>query len=147
MIPYLDADFLLTLLVNTHETHRANTLLRRIAGPLQLNALHQLQAENLIMRRVRSTTITEQQEGERAFRLWHHYYSEAVFAFSRADWQAAYELALNWNRNPPLPPAPLLLYHPALAAVAGASHFLSFNPRSRAVAKRAGLKVLPVALD
>src|SRR5437868_2725336 len=33
MTPYLDADFLLTLLVNTDETHRANMLLRRMAGP------------------------------------------------------------------------------------------------------------------
>jgi hypothetical protein len=147
MIPYLDADFLLTLLVNTDETHRANTLLRRTGGPLELNSLHQLQAENLIMRRVRSTSIREQQEGERAFRLWNNYHTEAVFAFRVANWEAAYQLALKWNRNAPLPPPPLLLYHPALATVAGASHFLSFNPRSRAVAKRAGLKLLPNRLD
>src|SRR2546427_11507991 len=100
MSPYLDADFLLTLLVDTNRTHSANVLLRRLAGPLQLNALHQLQAENLIMRRVRSSSAAEQEEGERAFRLWNQYHAEAVFVLTAADWETAYDLALNWNRNP-----------------------------------------------
>jgi hypothetical protein len=44
------------------------------------------------------------------------------------------------------PPSPLLILHPALASVASASHFLSLDPRSRAFAKAAGLKLFPEAL-
>lgn len=144
MTPYLDADFLLHLLLRTRETERATHLLREIDGPVVLNYLHQLQAENLLMRQIRSPDPASQEAGHAGLRLWNQYHAEAVFAVAEADWDAAYLRALGWNRNHPgLPPPPLLLFHPALAASAGATHFLSFEPRSRAMAQRAGLKLLP----
>jgi len=40
----------------------------------------------------------------------------------------------------------LLLLWPALAASSGATHFLSFDPRTRRLASGAGLELLPESL-
>jgi hypothetical protein len=80
-------------------------------------------------------------------RLWRGYLDEGVFQIQSVDWETAFRVAITWNRGYTTPaPAPLLLLHPALAATAGASHFLSFDPRSRRAAKSAGLRPLPEQL-
>jgi hypothetical protein len=48
MTPYLDAGFLLTLLVPTDGSTIADRLLRTTTSLFPLNFLHQLQAENLL---------------------------------------------------------------------------------------------------
>lgn len=60
------------------------------------------------------------------------------------DWDSAFRAALTWNhQNLDTPPPFLLLLHPALAEVAGATHFLSFDSRSRALAQSSGLALRP----
>jgi hypothetical protein len=65
-------------------------------------------------------------------------------ALASPDWNGALRVAISWNAqfSKNVPPA-LLLLHPALAAVLGATKFLSFDPRSRVTAKAAGLQILP----
>ena len=147
MTPYLDAGFLLTLLVPTAGSSSANRLLRRASAPFTMNFLHQLQVENILLSFEKSEDPSRQTAGRKAAQLWKHYLLEGVFQFVSTDWDTAFHLAVAWNRqHPSAPPPPLLILHPALAAVAGATDFLSFDPRSRAVARFAGLRVLPERL-
>ena len=115
-------------------------------APIALNFLHQLQAENLLIGLQHADT-GRQVAGREGMRLWRHYLAEGVFQLTPADWDSAFRQAIRWNSQfVNSPPLPLLILHPALAFSAGASEFLSFDPRSRAVAKAAGLKIQPERL-
>ena len=121
--------------------------MRRVQAPFFLNFLHQLQAENFLVRGQTEGTADEQRAALEGNKLWRQYVDEGVFQFRSADWETAFRVAVTWNRAyTRKAPAPLLLLHPALAAVAGASHFLSFDPRSRQAARAAGLRLLPEEL-
>jgi hypothetical protein len=144
MTAYLDAGFLLTLLIRTPGSLLAQNILGRLDAPFQLNFLHQLQAENLLARTQLSGDSIEEATGLEGQRLWRYHLAEGVFQVGPADWDTSLALAVKWNRQfTEAPPVPLLILHPALAAVAGATHFMSFDPRSRSLAKAAGLKLLP----
>jgi hypothetical protein len=62
------------------------------------------------------------------------------------DWESAFRLAITWNGHGITPPPLLLLLHPALAFSEGATHFMSFDPRSREIARAAGLRIQPKML-
>ena len=49
MKPYLDGGFLLVLLTRTPATSIASAILRQISPPIQINFLHQLQADGLAL--------------------------------------------------------------------------------------------------
>lgn len=147
MTAYVDAGFLLILLIRTPGSSLAQSVLRRTDAPFQLNFLHQLQTENLLARTQLSADPLEQAAGLEGQQLWRNYLAEGVFQISATDWDTALALAVKWNRQfTEPPPLPLLIVHPALAAVAGATHFMSFDPRSRSLARAAGLKLLPARL-
>ena len=146
MTPYLDAGFLLTLLVQTSGSPDAIRLLQQVEGPARLNLLHSLQAESLFATLRQSENPRKRAAGERAVQVWHHYFAEGILQLTPANWNSAFQAAIVWTRDLAGPVLPLLMLHPALAAVAEATHFLSFDPRSRSVAEAAGLKVLPERL-
>lgn len=147
MTAYLDAGFLLTLIVRTPASPLAQRVLRRARAPFNLNFLHRLQAENLLARAVLSGDKKEQSAGLAGQRIWRHFLAEGVFQVVTADWDTALLVALKWNKAfAEAPPPPLLILHPALATVSGATHFLSFDPRPRSLAQTAGLKLLPERL-
>ncbi len=147
MTPYLDAGFLITLLIKTPGSRHAREAIRRFQAPFALNFLHQLQTENFLVRGQTDGTTEEQRAALEGNRLWRQYLDEGVFQVQSVDWETAFRVAITWNRGyTTAAPAPLLLLHPALAAVAGASHFVSFDPRSRRAAKSAGLRPLPEQL-
>lgn len=147
MIPYLDAGFLLTLLIHTGESARAKSVLAKCPPPYSISFLHQLQAENLFAQLGRSSHTDRQRAGKTALRLWGWYFAEGFFESSEPDWDTSFRLAITWNAaSHAAPPPPLLLLHPALATVSESTHFLSFDPRSRAIAQRAGLELLPERL-
>ena len=70
-------------------------------------------------------------------------FSEGVLQITPADWDSAFRFAITWNGHNTIPRPFLLLLHPALAMSDGATHFMSFDPRSREVARAVGLQVLP----
>jgi len=147
MKPYLDGGFLLALLARLPGTPIAANLLRSILPPVPINFLHQLQAENMLVRLQKDPNPKLQIGGNDGHRLWHHYLDEGVFALTETDWATAFRNAITWNRTvPDSPPSPWLFLHPALALASGATAFYSFDPRSRLLASRHGIKVLPETL-
>ena len=147
MPAYLDAGFLLTVIIPTRGSPIANDLLRELGAPFLLNFLHQIQLENLLATLQKSQEVQRQRMGNEAQRLWRHYFSEGVFQLFPTDWDSGFRIALTWNSHHPSTPPPfLLLIHAALASVAGASEFLSFDPRSREMARSAGMRILPEEL-
>jgi hypothetical protein len=147
MRPYLDAGFLLTLLINTEGSATAKAVLENCRPPYSISLLHQLQAENLLAQLVKSEHAARQRAGKTGLRLWAWYFAEGLLELGDADWAAAFRLAITWNAEAQAPPPlPLLLLHPAAAVISEATHFLSFDPRSRVVGQRAGLTLLPEVL-
>jgi len=147
MIPYLDAGYLLTLLVKTSGSPLANEWMRRAEPPFALNALHQLQAETFLLQLQKSQSSGERARGAEATRFWRNYLEEGVFQITTPDLELAFNTAISWTAYfSQAPPPPLLILHPALAAVAGADHFFSFDPRSRAIARAAGMELIPLDL-
>jgi hypothetical protein len=145
---YFDAGLLFTTLIETDGSAEAHKILQGAEAPFELNLLHQLQAENLIARLLSAAEPGRQNAGAKAGRLWQRYTAEGVFQITEPDWQDAFRLAIAWTRRYTTePPAPLLVLHPALALLGAATHFGSFDPRSRKLAKAAGLKVLPSKLN
>ena len=141
MKAYIDAGLLLSVLVHTDYSAEASSILRRLPGPLSLNYLHQLQAENFLHHKARRLP-----DAQRGLQTWRQYIWERIFEVGSLDWDGAFRLAIDWNRNEIFAPAPLLVLHPALAVMSQATHFASFDTRSRKVAKSVGLKLLPPTL-
>jgi hypothetical protein len=147
MSPYLDGGFLLVLLTRTPGTSIASAILREIAPPISLNFLHQLQAENLLIRFQKDSNPDLQANGNEGLRLWNHYLSEGVFSLISVDWESSFRNAISWTRlHVSAPPGPWLFLHPALAVTIGATHFCSFDPRPRAIARAHGMELLPRSL-
>lgn len=148
MKAYLDAGFLLTTILETDGSIAANQILQGGRAPFELTLLHQLQVEHLITRLLTSKEPARQNAGGKANQTWQRYTAEGVFQFIEPDWQDAMRLSVAWTRRyTDEPPAPLLVLHPCLAFLNGATHFASFDPRSRLLARTAGLKLLPSRLD
>jgi len=147
MTPYLDGGFLLTLLAKTTGSPIASELLREVPTPIPLNFLHQLQAENLLIRLQKDPQSTKQTGGNAGQRLWRHYLDEGVFALTETDWDTAFRNAITWNRlTPNVPPNPWLFLHPALAVANGSTHFFSFDHRPRNLIRAHGIKLVPESL-
>ena len=147
MIPYLDAGFLLTLLVRTDGSQVARQVLNDLPSPFRLTALHQLQVSNLIQQLKTSGEEDRKYKGRFAEQMWDWYFDEEVFAAETIKWEEAFADAVSWTLRSPAPVAsPLLLLHVAVAKQVEATHYLSFDPRSRQTAGRVGLKVLPEKL-
>jgi hypothetical protein len=135
------------LLINTEGSATAKAVLENCPLPCTINLLHQLQAENLLAQLAKSKHTGRQRAGKTGLRLWAWYFAEGLLVLEEADWAAAFRLAITWNAAAQAPPPlPLLLLHPAAAVISEATHFLSFDPRSRAVGQRAGLTLLPEVL-
>jgi hypothetical protein len=147
MTPYLDGGFLLTLLAKTPGSPIASGLLRDIPTPIQINFLHQLQAENLLIRLQKDSDPSKQSGGNVGQRLWRHYLDEGVFTLVEPQWDLAFRNAITWNRLlPETPPSPWLFLHPALAVADGATHFFSFDPRARQLVRAHGMQLLPATI-
>jgi hypothetical protein len=147
MKPYLDGGFLLALLAKLPGTPIAASLLRGIPTPIPINFLHQLQAENMLVRFQKDRDPKIQVGGNDGQQLWRHYVHEGVFALTETDWDTGFRNAVTWNRlAPDSPPSPWLFLHPALALASMATEFFSFDPRSRALASSHGMRVLPERL-
>ena len=146
MRPYLDIGFLISALVNCPGTAEAWKALRRFAAPDGLTRFHRLQLENAVLRQLTEGGKAAEQVAY-AWRDWQNYVAEGVFAFETGKWDAAVRLALLWNRKlDRQTPHVYLLLHPGLAVAGRSTHFLGVDPRSRELARAAGLEVWPEAV-
>jgi hypothetical protein len=89
MTPYLDAGFVITLLINTSASRHAREVIRPFQAPFILNSLHHLQLENFLSRARLEGTKAERLAGAASERLWRQYLAEGVVQISDVDWKAA----------------------------------------------------------
>jgi hypothetical protein len=149
MKPFLHAGFLLALLIEMDGSRVAWQIARRFTDLLRLTHLQRLLTENWLRREQDNPAASHRTRAtvSNALQNLHHYIDEQVFQPLPLDYDIAIQLAGHWQGEigTQTPPALLLLW-PALAVTAGATHFLSFDPRPRRLAKAAGLKLLPETL-
>ncbi|MBI2928190.1 MAG: hypothetical protein HYY24_21180 [Verrucomicrobia bacterium] len=82
-----------------------------------------------------------------ALTLWRYYWVENVFDLELPDWELGLRHALQLQRQVGRQIAgATACVHVGLARVSGATHFLSFEPKSREAAQLFGLEVLPERL-
>jgi hypothetical protein len=107
-----------------------------------------MQVENGLRKQLFQRDARAQAVAAKAWGLWEFYKSEIVFALASAPWDAAFALARAWNeRLTKEPPTSSFLLHPAIAAACGCTHFLSFQPESRALAQRPGSRSCPGSFE
>jgi hypothetical protein len=144
--PHFDLGFLLCLILNSPGRMKAWESVKPFEAPWPLTRLHQFQVENGLRRHSQQPDKKVRAIAETGQREWRNYLAEGVFQVISAkfDWEDALENAVDWNRRivGSVPP-PNLILHPSVAVATGATHFLSFDPRSRALAAHAGLVLVP----
>jgi hypothetical protein len=148
MKPFLDSGFLLTLLLKTSASPAAWEITRRLDGPLVLAALQIFNTENRLQRELEADDSTPAQRAVAAAGLqnFRWYLDQQVFQSERLDYDIAIDLAYQWQKRSKNTFPALLLLWPALAVTSGATHFLSFDSRTRRLAESPGLKLLPQKL-
>jgi hypothetical protein len=146
--PFLDSGFLLTLLVKTGGSPIAWEIARRLETSMYVSMLQIFTAENRLLRETQSLelTPTHRAMAENAVQSLHWYLDQQVIRPIQVDYDAAIDLAYRWQRGARETLPALLLLWPALAVTLGANHFLSFDPRTRELARGAGIKLLPEQL-
>jgi hypothetical protein len=147
MTHYLDLGFLLCLVTKAPGSGVAWDVVRPLPQPVLITAFQAVQVENGLRKRLFQREPQAQAVAAKAWGLWEFYKREMVFALAPVPWDAAFALARTWNeRATEEPPASSFILHPAIAVAVGSTHFLSFQPESRAFAAAAGLRLLPVKL-
>jgi hypothetical protein len=147
MMPYLDFGFVAVLILPARGNRAAWDIVQRFSAPFRLSYLHSRQIEVLLARARAEGNPRQRVHAEAGVRFWKHYLQEGVFALQTVSWEGAFQVAHNCVRSASAPvPQPTHYLHAALAESIGASHFLSFQPRSRSPATAAGIKVLPERL-
>lgn len=148
MKAFLDSGFLLTLLLKTSGSKKAWEIARHLNEPLFLGRLQILNTENRLQREIEADDSTDPQRAVAANALqnFRWYLEQQVFRPVPLDYDIAIDLAYQWQRRANATLPALLLLWPALAVASGAGLFLSFDPRTRLLARSAGLKLLPQKL-
>lgn len=145
MKPFLDSGFLLTLLLKANGSPKAWETARELDGPLLISSLQIFNVENRFQREIEAEESTSGQRAQAANGIqnlrW--YLEQGVLQAVPLDYSIAIDLAYQWQRHSTTTLSAFLLLWPALAATSGASHFLSFDPRTRRLAQEAGLVLLP----
>jgi hypothetical protein len=147
MKPFADTGFILTLLLKTGGSDKAWEIAQRLDTPLWIASFQIFTIENRFQRQIDAEDSPAQDRAIAADALqnFRWYLDQQILQLIRLDYDIAIDLASAWQKHEPSAaglPALLLLW-PALAATIGATDFLSFDPRTRQLARAAGLKLWP----
>jgi hypothetical protein len=145
---FLDSGFLLTILTHRSGAAKAWALLNECEMPAAISSL-----QLFLIRHGLQKTLLEPNESEEvqevavnAIKLLNWLVQQEVVRPLEVEYADVFALAEAWGDKLRTPLPSLLLISAACAAVSGAEAFLSFDPRTRALARAAGLKVLPERL-
>jgi hypothetical protein len=146
--PFLDTGFLLTILTHRTGAEKAWALLKAGEMPGGISSL-----QLFFIRHGLGKTLIDPNETEenrdisvRAIKLLDWLIQQDVIRPLPIDYEDVVAVSETWSRKVRTPLPSLLLIWAACAAISGAIVFLSFDPRTRAFAKGAGLKILPEKL-
>ena len=145
MKPYLEPRFLGVLILKSGRTTIAQAQLDRFQAPYFVTPLSMMQIEHLLLWGQRDVPLRAASQRGQAH--WDYWFEEGIFQIERSDWDSAFRLARAMMRQAKRLEESWLTYlHGMLAASSGATHYLSFQPAYRTVAKRLGMRVLPERL-
>jgi hypothetical protein len=145
---FLDTGYLLTILTHRSGAEKAWALLKDCEMPAGISALQLFFVRHGLAKNLVDPKATEalQELSVSAIKLLNWLLREGVVRPAEIDYPEAIAVGERWAGKLRTPMASLLLIWAACAAVSGADSFLSFDPRTRALAKGAGLKLLPERL-
>jgi hypothetical protein len=136
----------LRLVLRSGESATAWRLLRRFEAPYLVTPYLALQLE-IGLHRLRYDRAVPATVSHDALREWRSCLLEGVFQPYAPDFNEALQQARRWNADAESsPPNVSELLHPATAVCFGFTHFCSFAPDSRNLAKAQGLELVPATL-
>ena len=145
---FLDAGFLVTILTHRTGAETAWALLKDCETPTIISSLQLF----LIRHGLNKSLLDPKESAEiqdlsvRAIKLLNWLTQQEIIQSAEIDYQEVVSVAETWADKLRTPVPSLIILWAAYAAVSGASTLLSFDPRTRALAKAAGLKLLPEKL-
>ena len=145
MKAWLDTGFLLTILTHRSGAEEAWALLRKIESSVGISSLQLFVVKHGLTKAMIDLNAPEEllEVCVRATKLLNWLLQQDVLKPVELEYEEMIALADSWVGKLRTPLASLLILWPAAAVVSGAKIFLSFDPRTRALAKAAGLKLLP----
>jgi hypothetical protein len=145
---WLDTGFLLTILTHRRGADKAWALLRDSEIPVGISSL-----QLFVIKHGLSQNFTDLNAPKElldvcisATKLLNWLLQQDVLKTVELDYEEMIAVADSWASKLRTPLPSLLLLWPACAAVSAAKIFFSFDPRTRALAKAAGLELLPQKL-
>lgn len=148
MTGFLDTGFLLTILTHRRGAAKAWALLKDCEMPAAISSL-----QLFLIRHGLQKTLMDPNEADEvhevsvgAIKMLNWLTQQEVIRPVELDYAEVIAVAESWSGKLRTPLPSLLLMWAACAGVSGSDAFLSFDPRTRALAKGAGLKVLPEKL-
>ena len=116
--------------------------------PLLLGMFQIFNTENRLKRQIEADDSTPAQRAlaTSSLQRFRWYLDQRVFQLTTLDYDIAIDLAFQWQKHSTNTLPAMLLLWPAMAVTVGATHFLSFDPRTRNLASQSGLQLLPATL-
>ena len=144
MSAYFDSAIIVKLYVPESNSAEAVRLVRRSSAGVPFSQLHENEVRNAIRLKRRRAELSDV-EVETAFRRMQEDLAAGRLCRPPVDWVRAWTMAedLSAQHTHQLNCRTLDTLHVALATILGASEFVSFDERQRALAKAAGLHVRP----
>jgi hypothetical protein len=145
---FLDTGFLLTILTHRSGATKAWALLKDCEMPAAISSLQLFFIRHGLQKNLLEPNEADeiQEVSVAALKLLDWMTQQEVVKSVELEYAEAIAVAESWIGKVRTPLPSLLVMWAACAAVLGADVFLSFDPRTRALAKGAGLKVLPEKL-
>ena len=145
---FLDTGFLLTILTHRSGAETAWALLKDCEMPARISSLQLFFVRHGLTKNLVDPNATKpvQEISVGAIKLLNWLLHQDVISPQDINYSEAVAVAESWAGKLRTPLPSLLLIWAACAAISGANAFLSFDPRTRALAKGAGLKVMPEKL-